>query len=109
LLSKIDGYRLVITAREKSLNKLKEQFVESDRLLIRSLDVTSEESRQNLVKEIENIWGGVDILINNAGISYRAVVEHMTDKDELLQLQTNYLGPMALIRLVLPHMRTQGR
>src|SRR5690606_8275736 len=54
-------------------------------------------------------WDGVSILINNAGISYRAVVEHMNDKDEQLQMAVNYFGPVALIRLVLPFMREQGR
>lgn len=46
-------------------------------------------------------------VINNAGISYRAVIEHMTEEDELLQFRTNFFGPMALIRLVLPYMRRQ--
>jgi hypothetical protein len=44
-------------------------------------------------------------LINNAGITYRAVLEHMSEADELQQLNTNFFGPMALIRLVLPGMR----
>lgn len=102
-------YRVVMTARENSLPKLFEHFVESDQLIIRGLDVNSEISRSALVAEIEEKWDGVDILINNAGISYRAVVEHMTETDELLQLQTNYLGPMGLVRLVLPRMREKGR
>jgi short-subunit dehydrogenase len=109
LFSKLEGYRLVLTAREKTLNKLKHHFVESESLMIRALDVTSEENRKRLIAAIDERWGGVDILINNAGISYRAVVEHMTDKDELIQLETNYLGPMSLIRLVLPTMRAKGR
>jgi short-subunit dehydrogenase len=33
----------------------------------------------------------------------------MTDKDEINQMNVNYLGPMALIRLVLPYMRELGR
>jgi len=49
------------------------------------------------------------VLINNAGISYRSVIEHMTEKDEQKQMATNYLGPMGLIRLVLPRMRERGR
>ena len=109
MFSRVEGYRIVMTAREKSLPKLRQHFIESDVVMIHSLDVTVDESRQKLISAIEKKWGGVDILINNAGISYRAVAEHMTDKDELVQLQTNYLGPMALIRLALPGMRKKGR
>ncbi len=109
LLHQHEEYRLVITAREKSLQKLYDEFLESDRLLIRPLDVTKEEERIRLINEINKVWGGIDILINNAGISYRSVVEHMTEADEQLQMATNYLGPMGLIRLCLPHMRATGR
>ncbi|AFX99747.1 SDR family oxidoreductase [Bdellovibrio bacteriovorus] len=109
LLRRHPEYRLVLTAREKSLDRLRDEFLEDERLLIRPLDVTSETDRSLLVNEVSKIWGGIDILINNAGISYRAVVEHMTEKDEELQMATNYFGPMGLIRLCLPHMRETGR
>lgn len=102
-------YRVVITAREQSLSKLKDNFHENSRFMIRALDVTDDEQRKSLINEINSVWGGVNILINNAGISYRSVVEHMTEQDEMRQIATNYLGPMALTRLVLPHMRKQGR
>jgi len=102
-------YRVVITARERSLHHLNSRYSESDRFLIRELDVTNEESRQRLVSEVVATWGCIDILVNNAGISYRSVVEHMTDADELKQMNTNYFGPMALTRLVLPSMRNKGR
>lgn len=105
-------YRLVLTAREKSLDRFeKEGIYPSENLMILPLDVTSHDERIACVQKIEAKWGGVDILVNNAGISYRAVVEHMSDEEQLRQLATNYLGPMALIRLVLPKMREkhQGR
>lgn len=104
-----DEYRVVVTAREKSIEKVRELFMDTDRFIIRSLDVTSDEDRIRLYAEVQRHWGGVDILINNAGISYRSVVEHMTEKDEALQMATNYFGPMGLIRLCLPHMRDTGR
>lgn len=109
LLHERTEYRVVATAREKSLEKVRNEFREDDRFLIRALDVTDEKSRQHLIHDISRTWGGVDILINNAGISYRAVVEHMTEQDEELQMATNYFGPMGLIRLCLPHMRETGR
>lgn len=100
-------YRVIVTAR--STETLKEKFAESDRFWIRSLDVTDSGQRESLIAEVCATWGGVNILVNNAGISYRAVVEHMTEQDELKQMATNYLGPVALIRLVMPHMRKTGR
>lgn len=98
--------RLVLTARESSLNILHHAgFSENERLRIRALDVSDFAAIHALIYELDAEWGGVDVLINNAGISYRAVVEDMTDTDEWRQMATNYLGPMCLIRSVLPMMR----
>lgn len=109
LLHKHEEYRVVATAREKSITNLRNYFLDNDRFIVRPLDVTIEEERIHLYNEIQKLWGGVDILINNAGISYRSVVEQMTEEDEVIQMATNYFGPMGLIRLALPHMRETGR
>ncbi len=109
LLVQQKSFRLVITARSASLPPLVEKFSGSDDVMVRPLDITSEESHSILLKEVHDKWSGVDILINNAGISYRAVIEHMTVAEELHQFQTNYFGPAALIRGVLPYMRKVGR
>jgi NAD(P)-dependent dehydrogenase (short-subunit alcohol dehydrogenase family) len=102
-------YRVVVTTRRGSLDSLRTKFPDTDRFLVRPLDVTSPVERAALIQEIERRWMGVNILVNNAGISYRAVVEHMTDADEFNQMATNYFGPVSLIRLVMPHMRSVGR
>ncbi len=109
LLRDETNYRVVITARATSLDSLRTEFFESDRIMVRPLDVTADVERQRLIKEISEHWGGVNILVNNAGISYRAVVEHMSEPEELHQFQANYFGPLGLIRLVLPYMRKLGR
>lgn len=101
-------FKLVLTARESSLAGLYEYFGETERVLIRCLDVTCDDEMDELINEISRLWGGVDILINNAGISYRSVIEQMDLESELHQLKVNYLGPMSLIRLVLPSMREKG-
>lgn len=109
LLHRYRSYRIYATAREQSVAPLKRRFAEDDRFFVRDLDVTSESSRNRLFAEIQKRWGGVDILVNCAGISYRAVVEHMTDQHELNQMGTNYFGPVALIRKTLPYLRSRGR
>ena len=47
--------------------------------------------------------------MNNAGISYRSVVEHLSEADVHLQFRTNLFGPVHLARLCLPGMRARGR
>jgi len=102
--------RLVLTAREASLGRFREQgIVESDRLHLRALDVTSSEQRSALVGEALEQWDGVRVLVNNAGVSYRSVVEHATEDDRLRQMDVNFRSPMELARMVLPHMRAERR
>lgn len=101
-------YRAVLTARQSSLEALAGQgFADTGQCLVRPLDVTNAAEREEVIGQVETRWGGVDVLINNAGIAYRSVIEHLSEEEELAQLQTNYFGPLALIRLVLPGMRAK--
>jgi short-subunit dehydrogenase len=102
-------YRIVVTARSKSIQILKDRFKETERFIIRPLDVSHESERTCLFDEIQKMWNGVNILVNNAGISYRAVVEHMSEQEEHHQFDTNYFGPVGMIRASLPYMRRIGR
>lgn len=109
LLYENSHYRVIATSRVESLHVLKNRFKESDRFWVRQLDVTNHQEREELMSEIGEKWSGVNILVNNAGISYRSVVEHMTDKDEENQFAVNYFGPVSLTRMVIPYMRICGR
>lgn len=98
--------RALLTARAGSLAALTAAAgPASDGLAFAALDVTVEAEQRAAVRAAEARWGGVDVLVNNAGVSYRAALEDMTEADERLQQAVNYLGPMALTRLVLPRMR----
>ena len=103
-----DPYRIVATVLPSSIDLLEDDpILQSERVWIRKLDIVDYEKTSRIVRETEERWGPIDILINNAGISYRSVVEDMTIEDEQRQLQVNYLGPMHLIRECLPSMRTR--
>jgi NAD(P)-dependent dehydrogenase (short-subunit alcohol dehydrogenase family) len=98
--------RIVLTARERSLAVLeREGLAPDDRIMVLPLDVVDLEQRRRVVAAVEARFGGVDVLINNAGVAYRSVAEHLTPHDAFHQMATNFLGPMDLVRLVLPHMR----
>ena len=109
-LIKNTDYHLYLTARESSLERFAQHgIVESERVHIRALDVTNAQERSIVMAEIEQTYGGLDILINNAGFSYRAVLEEVTEIDQQHQMQVNFVAPIELARLALPSMRARRR
>lgn len=101
-------HRLILTARAGSMARFAEHgIVEDERVHLRVLDVTAAAERHAVVEEADDRWGGVDVLVNNAGVMYRAVLEHVSDDERVAQMDVNYLAPMDLIRLVLPRMRAR--
>lgn len=106
------GYQIIATALPTSCDQLaSDPITDSSRIHLRPLDIQDHAAATKLVRKTEASIGPIDILINNAGISYRSVVEDMSLEDELTQMTVNYLGPMHLIRECLPEMRKrkQGR
>jgi len=84
-------------------------ITESERVWLRPLDVVVPAQREAVIDEAQAVWGGVDVLINNAGVAYRAVMEHVPENERLAQMNINFRSPMELIRLVLPGMRAKRR
>lgn len=60
---------------------------------------------KRVLGEINDTLGGVDILINNAGVADRSTVEESDEQSRQRQLDVNYLAPFDLIAQVLPSMR----
>ena len=109
LLAETDHF-LILTARASSLARFAAEGIhESDRVWIRPLDVTDTAQSRAIVAEAEERLDGIDVLVNNAGVSYRAVVEHVTDEERLAQMHVNFLGPMSLAGLCLRGMRWRRR
>lgn len=63
---------------------------------------------QAAVQEILAIYGGVDIVVNNAAYVQTGMLEEVSPDDSLRQFQANTLGPLNLYRAVLPHLREKG-
>ncbi|GAA4188240.1 oxidoreductase [Gryllotalpicola kribbensis] len=69
------------------------------------LDVTDPASITAVVREAEARFGRIDVLVNNAGYGYTAAIEEGEDEQVAAMLATNFTGPVALIKAVLPGMR----
>jgi NAD(P)-dependent dehydrogenase (short-subunit alcohol dehydrogenase family) len=72
-----------------------------------ALDVTDDAQVASAVRAAEDRFGRIDVLVNNAGYGYRAAVEEGDDEDVRRLFATNFFGPVALIKAVLPGMRAR--
>lgn len=94
----------VVTARKvEALMEFAEEFPET--ALILPLDVTDETAVEDSVRIAKQRFGGIDVLVNNAGYGYRAAVEEGSTEDTKKLFETNFWGAVALIKAVLPDMR----
>ncbi|RSK37549.1 SDR family oxidoreductase [Hymenobacter metallilatus] len=73
------------------------------------LDVTDSVSIEAALAAVLRDFGGLEVLVNNAGYGVDGVFEAMTDDTIARQFDTNVLGLMRCTRAVIPHFRQQGR
>ena len=100
------GDNAVVTARDVSkLQELTTEFPTT--ALAVALDVTKQSEVEAAVKQAEDRFGAVDVLVNNAGYGYRAAIEEGDDGDVRALFDTNVFGPVAMIKAVLPGMRSR--
>jgi NAD(P)-dependent dehydrogenase (short-subunit alcohol dehydrogenase family) len=100
------GHHAVITARDATkLQDLVDAY--PDTALAMPLDVTDPVQVSAAVHQAETSFGGVDVLVNNAGYGYRAAVEEGDDADVHRLFETNFFGVVAMIKAVLPGMRAR--
>ena len=98
------GYRLSLAARRiEKLEALKAEFSQNEILCIQT-DVSSEEDCKNLIEKTVERFGGIDILINNAGISMRALFEDMDLEVMKRLMDVNFYGTVYCTKFALPYL-----
>lgn len=96
------GYRTVVTARDTA--KLPARAA-SEHTLVLELDVTKPEQVMAAVKAAEARFGGIDVLVNNAGIGYFAAIEEGDEAEVRKMFDVNVFGLTHMVQAVLPGMR----
>jgi len=81
----------------------------ASRLAVLPMDVTVEGSIASGVEAAESRFGGIDVLVNNAGYALLGPVEALTPEALRRQFETNLIGLVAVTRQVLPGMRGRRR
>jgi NAD(P)-dependent dehydrogenase (short-subunit alcohol dehydrogenase family) len=100
------GHNAVVTARD--VERVADLAVDNaDRVLPLPLDVTDAAQVTDTVSKAEDKFGGIDVLVNNAGYGYRAAVEEGDDSDIRTLFETQFFGAVAMIKAALPGMRAR--
>jgi NAD(P)-dependent dehydrogenase (short-subunit alcohol dehydrogenase family) len=101
------GERVVLTARRpEELHTWAQAY--GDRVLVLPLDVTDEAQVQKAVRAAEEHFGGIDVLVNNAGRGWFGSIEGMADADVRGMFELNFFAMLSVIRAALPGMRARG-
>ncbi|AOX02728.1 short-chain dehydrogenase/reductase [Moorena producens PAL-8-15-08-1] len=96
-----DGLTVVVAARSvEKMADLRELGAHPLRM-----DITDEASIQAAVNEIQDTYGKVDVLVNNAGFGCYGTVEETSIDDARYQFEVNIFGLARLTQLLLPKMR----
>jgi NAD(P)-dependent dehydrogenase (short-subunit alcohol dehydrogenase family) len=105
-----DGYAVVIGSRDLDKGRAAAREL-GDNVSACRLDVTDQESIESCIREIDDLHGHLDVLVNNAGIEgggWRTDATNV-DLDEVRDtLETNLFGAWKLTQAALPLMRRNG-
>lgn len=98
------GALLILSARKAdSLNAVKEACTNSENIKVLPLDLEDYQNFDKKVAEALKWFGRIDILVNNGGISQRALAKDTTLDVDRRIMEINYMGTIALTKAVLPH------
>ncbi len=99
------GAKLIISSRRKeALENVKKQCGDTQNIRVLPLDLSKPETFSGQVQEAQQLFGPVDMLFNNGGISQRSLALE-TDMATIREImEVNFFGTVALTKAVLPGM-----
>ncbi len=104
------GAQVVICGRR--VDKLEQAAAEigsgGDNPLALQCDVTDQAQIQGMVRTVTNRFGGVDVLVNNAGVMRFDELTRADDQTYELLMKTNLWAPWRCSTAVIPHMKNRG-
>ncbi|RKS23195.1 NADP-dependent 3-hydroxy acid dehydrogenase YdfG [Flavobacterium endophyticum] len=96
-----------VAATSRSLEDLKEAVGENENFLPLAVNILSEESVEESIKNTVERFGSIDVVVNNAGYGLAGALEELTDAETRQNFDVNVFGSLNVIRKVLPYLREQ--
>lgn len=104
-----DGARLVLSARRHTeLERVRASLANSHQHLLLPLDITDDAAIAAAIDTIRQQIGGLDWLINNAGISQRALIQDTSLETERRLFDVDYFAQVNLTKQALPLLLSDG-
>ncbi|MNF21875.1 SDR family oxidoreductase [Pseudomonas borbori] len=104
-----EGARVAICARteEAVVTAGKALQANAEAVIARAVDVTDSAAVKQFVQEVADSWGGVDVLVNNAGQGKGGNLDTLTPEDILEHANILQMGHFRFVQAVVPFMREQ--
>jgi NAD(P)-dependent dehydrogenase (short-subunit alcohol dehydrogenase family) len=101
------GDTVAATARDTTtLDDLVAKY--GDAILPIQLDVNDRDAVFAAVKDAHDRFGGLDVVVNNAGYGQFGMIEEISEAEARAQFDTNVFGPLFVTQAALPYLREQG-
>ena len=105
-----EGANLILSSRNMdSLEEVKMSCSHPERIKVLYLDLSDSSDFDTLVEKAVELFGTIDILINNAGISQRSLASDTILEVDRKIFEINYFGTIALTKAMIPHFRVKGK
>lgn len=104
------GAQLVLSARRlEELERVRQLCTAPERHAVVVLDMSESAQFEAAVATVLARFGRIDVLINNAGISQRSLVQDTALAVDRRLMEVDFFGPVALTKAVLPQLQRQGQ
>lgn len=102
-LSKEEAKLILSSRRKESLEAVKNKCKHPEKVAVLPLDLAFTDTLKMSVESALLIYGHIDILINNGGISQRALAKDTDLSVDKKLMDVNYFGSIGLTKALLPH------
>jgi short-subunit dehydrogenase len=103
------GCNVVLVARDQDeLARAALRFADATRVLTVAADVCSHSDLHEAIRAARTRFGGIDVLVNNAGVIDVGPLEAMKIEDYEHAMDVHFWAPLRLVREVVPEMRRRG-
>jgi len=96
-----------VAATSRTIESLEKEVGTSANFLPLEVDVIDEKSVNNAIAKTLETFGGIDVVVNNAGYGQLGTLEELSAKEASQNFDTNVFGVLNVIRNVMPHFRSK--